>query len=105
MTLRLNETVIVYDNYHFVTLQDFEVVFKKNSDEDAQGMIFQIVNITATEILVKLTFEKPMLISQGREADQVTVKLNKDLFLVPQRFATIPTVKDEQEPPFFVLTG
>ena len=38
-------------------------------------------------------------------SDQVTVKLNKDLFLVPKRFAGVATVKAPEEEPYFVVTG
>ena len=33
MTLQMNEPVVVHDAYDFVTLQDFEVEFVQNSDE------------------------------------------------------------------------
>ena len=38
VTLRMNETVVTQDNYNFLTLQDFEVAFEKNSEEDDQEM-------------------------------------------------------------------
>ena len=32
----MNETVVVHDSYDFVTLQDFEVDYEQNSDEERQ---------------------------------------------------------------------
>ena len=67
-------------------------------------MTFEILNITSTQITVNLTFESTILISQGELPDQVLVKLNKDLFLLPSRFATANTVKDPEEEPYYMLT-
>ena len=83
MTIRTNETVLNYDDYSKLTIQDFEVTFKKNSEEEDQSMDFELVNVTAQEITVNLTFENPILVSQGKLPDQIIVKLNKDLFLLP----------------------
>jgi len=56
MTLHMSEAVFTHENYAFVTLQDFEVVYRQNSDEgdaeENQGMQFQITDISATEISV-----------------------------------------------------
>ena len=34
MTLKMSEAVVVHDSYEYVTLQDFEVEYKLNSDEE-----------------------------------------------------------------------
>lgn len=51
---------------------------------------------------IQLTFEDPLLVSQGIKPDRLAVRLNKDLFLMPLRFANANTVKDEDEEPFFL---
>ena len=63
MTLKMNETVIIHDDYNDLTLQDFDVVFQQNSEEEEQSMSFRMVSITAGEIKVQLTFENPILVS------------------------------------------
>ena len=63
MTLQLNETVIVHQDYSDLTLQDFDVVYDQKSEEEQQNMSFQIVSIRSTEIKVQLTFENPKLVS------------------------------------------
>ena len=34
MTLKMNETVIIHDDYSNLTVQDFDVVFQQNSQEE-----------------------------------------------------------------------
>jgi len=51
---------------------------------------------------IQLTFEEPFWVSQGIKPDRLAVRLNKDLFLMPIRFANVNTVKDEDEEPFFL---
>ena len=85
----MNETVITYDDYTQVTDQDFQVIFVKYSEEDDQNMTFEIVEVKASSITVQLTFEDSMLVSQGIDSDEVVVKLNKDLFLAPVRYASV----------------
>lgn len=97
MTIRTNETVIVYDDYSMLTLQDFEVSYVQNSFEEEQEMAFTLVNITTREITVNLTFSKPILVSQGTIADRVSVKLNKDLFLMPMKYQGGNTIMVEDE--------
>ena len=63
-------------------------------------MTYEIVSVTTTEILVQLSFDEPILISQAQIADQVVVKMNKDFFLVPKRIAGGNTVVDEDEDPY-----
>lgn len=67
-------------------------------------MSFQMISITSTEIKVQLTFEKPILISQGKTVDSVKVKLNKDLFMIPTRFAGTNTVKQQDEEPYHFVS-
>ena len=85
----MNETVITYDDYSQVTDQDFQVIFVKYSEEDDQDMTFEIVEVKASSITVQLTFEDSMLVSQGIDSDEIVVKLNKDLFLAPVRYASV----------------
>ena len=44
-----------------------------------------------------------MLVSQGQVKDQIVVKLNKDLFLMPKRFEDVNTVKGEDNDPYFIV--
>ena len=61
----MNETVLLHklEDYKSLTIFDFDVVFVKNSFEEAQKMTFDIIEVTPIEIKVNLTFEKPILIS------------------------------------------
>ena len=86
-------------------MQDFEVIYIQNSDESEQSTSFQIVEISDTRILVQLSFEKPILVSQGKIQDRVTVKLNKDLFLFPSKFRGKNTIKRLDESPFTILSS
>ena len=38
MTLKMNETVIVHEDYSDLTVQDFDIIYEKNSDEEMQPM-------------------------------------------------------------------
>ena len=51
-----------------------------------------------------LSFEKPILVSQGKIQDKVIVKLNKDLFLFPTRLRGTNTITREDEEPFHVMS-
>ena len=50
-----------------------------------------------------MTFEDPILVSQGVDPDEVLVKLNKDLFLVPSRYKGFNSEVDPDEDPYFIL--
>jgi len=62
-----------------------------------------LLNVTSRDITVQLTFNKPILVSQGKVADRIFVKLNKDLFLLPMRYQGANTVPDEDEQPYYVV--
>ena len=63
MTLEMSEPVIVHTTYDFVVLQDFEVEFIQNSDEEPQELTYQILSVTASNIKVQLNFEFPVQVS------------------------------------------
>ena len=94
---------MLHQDYQFVTQSDFEVDYIINSDEAKQDFEYQIVDVVPRYILVKLTFTQPLLVSQGKQSDQIVVKLNKDLFLIPKRFEDISTIKDPDEKPYHNL--
>ena len=48
-------------------------------------MTYEIIDVTSTQIMVSLTFSRPLLVSQAELLDQVIVKVKKDVFLVPER--------------------
>ena len=66
-------------------------------------MTYEIVEVKANKMIVQLTFEQPILVSQGIDPDDVLVKLNKDLFLVPVRYANVNSEVDPDEDPYFIL--
>ena len=46
MVLTMSEKVALQDEYKDLTLQDFDVVYLKNSDENDQQFSFQIIEIS-----------------------------------------------------------
>ena len=68
-------------------------------------MQYQITSVTQTEIKVQLTFDWPDLVSQGIKQDNISVKLNKDLFLAPIEFKGVNSLKAIDEEPYFFMTA
>lgn len=52
-----------------------------------------------------MTFDRPDLVSQGIEHDHISVKLNKDLFLVPIEFKGVNSLKAIDEEPYFLMSA
>ena len=48
MTLTMNESVVLLDDYSDLSVQDFDVVYIKNSNEIDQSYSFQIIEISET---------------------------------------------------------
>ena len=60
------------------------VTFLKNSYEKEQKFFFSnLTDFTPEGIKIKLNFSDPLLVSQGKDADQVRIKLLKSFFLTP----------------------
>ena len=49
-------------------------------------MDYELVEMTSSYMSLQLDFEDTMLVSQGIISDQIVVKLDKEYFLVPERF-------------------
>ena len=52
VTIEMSEPVTVLDSYDFLTIQDFELEYRQNSDEDEQDPSYQIVSVTESEIKI-----------------------------------------------------
>ena len=52
VTIEMSEPVIVHGNYDFLTIQDFELEYQQNSEEDEQHPSYQIISITESEIKI-----------------------------------------------------
>ena len=66
-------------------------------------MTYEIIDVMPTQIKVSLTFARPLLVSQADLLDQVIVKVNKDVFLVPERIKRQNLGKAPDETPHYIL--
>ena len=68
-------------------------------------MTYEIAEVTPTKITVNLKFAQPLLVSTGEFNDQVVVKLDKDVFLTPERIAKQNLSMKPEVVPFYITTG
>ena len=61
-----------------------------------------MTELTEAGILIKMTFGKPLYVSQGDIPDQVVIKINKDYFLSPNNGRRMLLSKETESQ--FILT-
>ena len=86
-------------------MQYIKVRFLKNSDERDQTMDYELVEMTSSYMSLQLDFEDSMLVSQGIISDQIVMKLDKEYFLVPERFLLRESTLAADFYPYEIIIG
>ena len=68
-------------------------------------MDYELVEMTSSYMSLQLDFEDSMLVSQGIISDQIVMKLDKEYFLVPERFLLRESTLAADFYPYEIIIG